>query len=86
MGKKIKIRIWDPDEHPGSYFLELGNNFWVKILKNFYADDDPDRGSGNLFDPGSGMEKTLIRDPGKHSGSATLHLGLTVFPVCSHLL
>ncbi len=30
----------------------------VKILKFF--DADPDLGSGNLFDPGSGMEKIEI--------------------------
>ncbi len=29
-GQKIKIRI--RDEHPGSYFRELSNNFWVKKL------------------------------------------------------
>jgi hypothetical protein len=40
------------DEKPGSYFLELRNHFWVKILKHFNAD------------PGSGMEKIRIRDPG----------------------
>jgi hypothetical protein len=34
MGKKTKIR----DEHPGSYFRELKNNFWVKILEFFDAD------------------------------------------------
>jgi hypothetical protein len=61
------------DEHPGSYFLELGNHFFaflgVKILKFFE-------------DPGSGIERVRIRDPGwkkvgsgirdKHPGSATL--------------
>jgi hypothetical protein len=44
------------DEQPGSYFLELRNHFiaffGVKILKFF--DEDP----------GSGMEKSRIRDPG----------------------
>jgi hypothetical protein len=44
------------DEQPGSYFLELRNHFFaffgVKILKFF--DEDP----------GSGMEKVRIRDPG----------------------
>jgi hypothetical protein len=46
----------DRDEQPGSYFFELRNHlyafFWVKILKFF--DEDP----------GSGMEKSRIRDPG----------------------
>jgi hypothetical protein len=62
------------DEQPGSYFLELRNNFFaflgVEILKFF--DEDPR----------SGMETVRIRDPGwkkvgsgirdKHPGSATL--------------
>jgi hypothetical protein len=34
--------------------------FWVKILDFFDADTDP--GSGNLFDPVSGME--INSDPG----------------------
>jgi hypothetical protein len=34
--------------------------------------EDPDPGSGNVFDPGSGMEKIRFRD--KHPGSATLLL------------
>jgi hypothetical protein len=59
MGKKIKIRI--RDEHPGSYFRELRNKFWLKILKLFDAVADP--GSGNLFDPGSGIN---IPDPPQH--------------------
>jgi hypothetical protein len=50
MGKKSRFRsgIWIQDEHPGSYFRELRNNF---------------KGSEsrirNLFDPGP-----WIRDPG----------------------
>jgi hypothetical protein len=36
--------------------------FWVKILKKIYADPDP--GSGNLFNSGSGMAKIQIRGPG----------------------
>jgi hypothetical protein len=32
----IQIR----DEHPGSYFRELRQNFWVKILKFFDADPE----------------------------------------------
>jgi hypothetical protein len=56
MGERSGMNI------PG-YFRELINNF-LKILKFF--DADPDRGSGirNLFDPGSGMGKIRIRDPG----------------------
>ena len=41
------------------FFRELRNNFWVKILKFF----DADLGWKNL-DPGSGMGKIRIRDPG----------------------
>ncbi len=66
---KIRIQIWD--EQPKSYFRELKKTiFWVKILKFFDVD------------PGSGMDKIRIRDPGwnkvgpgirnKHPGSATL--------------
>jgi hypothetical protein len=58
MGKKSGSGSGIPDEQPGSYFRELSNNFWVKILIFFDAD------------PGSGMEKIRIRD--KHPGSATL--------------
>jgi hypothetical protein len=46
--------------------------FWVNLLKFF--DADTDLGSGNLFDPGSGMKKKL--DPGFEINipeSATLH-------------
>ncbi len=62
------------DEQPGSYFLELRNHFLaffgVKILKFF--DEDPGSGIrvGDSLDPGSGMEKSRIRD--NHPGSATL--------------
>jgi hypothetical protein len=44
--------------------------FWVKILKFF---DACGSGSGNLFDPGSGMENIRIWD--KHPRSATLVIG-----------
>jgi hypothetical protein len=39
--------------------------FGVKILKFFVSDPDP--GFGNLFNPGSGMEKIWIRNPGSIS-------------------
>jgi hypothetical protein len=50
MGKKSgsgsgmvkKIRVWIRDELPGSYFRELRNNFWIRILKFF----DSDLGTG----------------------------------------
>jgi hypothetical protein len=52
IGKKmIRIR----DEHPGLYFRELGNNFLGKNNLNSFMDADPDPGSENLFNPGSGM-------------------------------
>jgi hypothetical protein len=58
---------------PGS-----GDPGWIK---NQYPDPDavPDPGSGNLFDPGSGIRKGTNSDPGsrirdKHPGSATLLL------------
>jgi hypothetical protein len=68
MGKKARsesgIRI--RDEHPGSYFRELRNNFLGQKYFNLLMR------IRNLFDPGSGMEKfgPGIRD--KHPGSATL--------------
>jgi hypothetical protein len=61
-------------QDPGSYFLELRNHFFsffgVKILKFF--DEDPGFGfrDGDSSDPGSGMEKSRIRD--KNPGSAPL--------------
>jgi hypothetical protein len=54
MGKKQDP---DRDEHPESYFRELGNSFFGQKYFEFF-DADPDPGSErNLFDPGSGMEK-----------------------------
>jgi hypothetical protein len=51
-GRVIKIRI-----------RELRNNFFgLKIL--LFLDADLDPGSGNLFDPGSGMEKFKLRESG----------------------
>jgi hypothetical protein len=56
MGRKSASGSGIRDEQPGSYFLVLRNHFFgffgVKILKFFDAD------------PGSGMEKVWIRDPG----------------------
>ncbi len=59
-GKKTGFGSGIRDEQPGSYFRQLRNNFWVKILKFFDVE------------PGPGMEKIRIRD--KHPGSATLHV------------
>jgi hypothetical protein len=39
MGKKSRSGI--RDKNPGSYFLELRNTFWVKILKFLDADAGP---------------------------------------------
>ncbi len=48
MGKKSRSRsgITIRDEHPGSFFRELRNNFRVKILKFFDMDPDPGSGGG----------------------------------------
>jgi hypothetical protein len=72
MGKKS--RSGSGVNIPDHISESLETIFWVKILKLFVADADPDPVSGNLFDPGSGMEKIRIRD--KHPGSATLLLPL----------
>jgi hypothetical protein len=58
---------------PDHIFESLETIFWVKKLKFF----DADPGSENLFDPGSGIEKSRIRD--KHPGSATLEKKLRYF-------
>jgi hypothetical protein len=61
------------DEHPGSYFRGLRNNFLgLKILEFFDADQD----SGIFLTLDPGWKKILIRDPvkKKHSGSASLQL------------
>jgi hypothetical protein len=42
--------IWD--EHPGSYFRELRENVWLKILKLSDADTDPVSGIFFTLDPG----------------------------------
>jgi hypothetical protein len=47
--------IWD--EHPGSYFRDLGKNFWLKILKSFDVDPNPGSGIFLTLDLKSGMEK-----------------------------
>jgi hypothetical protein len=61
-GEKAKIRI--RDEHPGSYFRELREQFFgLKILKFFYSDPDPGSGIFLTLDPGSGMEIFGSRDP-----------------------
>jgi hypothetical protein len=43
---------------PNHISVSVETIFWVKILKKFFdVDADLDLGSGNIFDPGSGMEK-----------------------------
>ncbi len=64
-GKGKKSRSGSGMNIPDHNSESLETIFWVKILKFFYADADP--GSGNLFDPWSGMGKIWIRDPGKTS-------------------
>ncbi len=61
-GEKIKIRI--RDEYFGHISESLETIFWVKILKFFDADADPDPGYGNLFDSGSGIRDGKNTDPG----------------------
>jgi hypothetical protein len=58
--------IWIRDEHPGSYFRELRNYFWVKILKFLDAD------AAIFLTPGSGIWNGKIRIRDKNPGSATL--------------
>jgi hypothetical protein len=69
MGRKSASGSGIRDEQPGSYFLELRNHFFgvkiYKIVLKIARIRD-----GDSSDPGSGMEKSRIRD--KHPGSATL--------------
>jgi hypothetical protein len=56
--KKKRIRI--RDEQPGSYFRELKRQFFgLKYLNSLVWIRD-----GKKLSPGSGMEKSWIRDPG----------------------
>jgi hypothetical protein len=57
MGKKSRSRSGMKISDHISESLET--IVWFKILQFF----DADPGSGNLFDPRSGMEKIRIRDP-----------------------
>jgi hypothetical protein len=65
MGKKSRSGIRYED--PGSFSESLETLFWVKILKFFDANADPEQEFGNLFVRDG---KIWIQD--KHSGSATL--------------
>jgi hypothetical protein len=62
--------------NPDHIFESLETFFLVKILKFFDADLRSGILKGDSSDPGSGMEKSRIRD--KHPGSATLDLRRTV--------
>ena len=68
MGRKSESGSGIRDEQPGSYFLELRNHFFgffgVNILKYFDADPGSRIRDGDSSDPGSGMEKSRIRDLG----------------------
>jgi hypothetical protein len=60
--KKSRFGIIIRDEHPGSYFRELRNNFLIeKYLNSFMWN-----WMRNLFDPGSGMEKFASGKRNKH--------------------
>jgi hypothetical protein len=56
MGKKSRSESGIREEHPGSYFRELRNNFWVK--KNLTLRCGSGSGFRNLFDldPGSWIQ------------------------------
>ena len=58
------------DEQPRSYFLELRNHFFLLFWVLKYLNSLMRIRDGDSSDPGSGMEKSRIRD--KHPGSATL--------------
>jgi hypothetical protein len=58
MGKKS--RFGSGMNFPDHISECLETMFWVKIPQFFNVDADP--GSGNLFDPGSGMKIIRIRD------------------------
>jgi hypothetical protein len=63
MGRNSSSGSGTRDEQPGSYFLELRNNFFVffgvKIHKFFYADPGSDSS-----EPGSGIRDGKKSDPG----------------------
>ncbi len=60
MGKKSGSGSGIQDEQLGSYYQELRNHFWgLKYLNSLMRIWD-----GNNWDPGSGMEKSRIRDLG----------------------
>jgi hypothetical protein len=67
MGKKITIRIRDPDgmNIPDHISESLETLFWFNLLKLFDADAHPDPGIFVTLNPRSG-----IRD--KHSGYAIM--------------
>ena len=71
MGRKSESGSGIRDEQPGSYFLELKNHFFVCLgLKYLHSLTGSGIRDGDSSDPGSGMEKSRIRD--KHPGSAIL--------------
>jgi hypothetical protein len=60
------------------FYEYMASVFWAKILKFFDADPDP--GSCQLLDPGSGMEKL---DPGSGINIPDpQHCLLVLVPVC----
>jgi hypothetical protein len=69
IGDGLKVRIQIPDPDPGwktrIIFLRAEKPFFlVKISKFFDADPGSRTRDGKNLDPGSGMEKNLIRDLG----------------------
>jgi hypothetical protein len=59
MGKKS--RSGSGMNFPDHISESLKTIFWIKILKFFDADANPDPGSGKLFHPGSGIRDGKIR-------------------------
>jgi hypothetical protein len=59
-GDVQKIRIWIRSEQPGSYFSEPKQFFGLKYINSLMWIRDPGCKNSN---PGSGMEKSRIRDP-----------------------
>jgi hypothetical protein len=52
--------------------------FWVKILKFFDADANPDQGSGNNFGPGSGIREVKDSYPGSGINIPDPQLGINI--------
>jgi hypothetical protein len=72
MGKKLGSGSGIRNEQPGSYFLQLRNHFWVKILKFFLCGSGIRIRDEKNSDPGLEKVGSGIRNPKKLPGSTTL--------------